>query len=829
MDCNVLPTVDCAAKLVECGYSKLTATEMTNVSIRRGIIPSKIVTTTQMCAMLRAISGTQKKRRCQEGCRKVLAALEEAAVSQLSAFAYAPSPPYGARNSAASAETPNADIEYLTLKLEPEPDEPVRARVCERLLDHLGASEPEPDEPAAHGDDVPDIEPDEPDAGGERASMPQEQGLGVPVSTETTDVLAQLTDADAAQIRKTTETSPRVSIYDVIERAFGLTQPRQAWHDLKISHPEVHGLTSIFKFPGQGQRETPVSDARGIVRIIMLLPCRAVAPVRAKAANVLVRYLGGDPDIVRQMFLGEEAERLVANPPPPEALPQESGLYGLAELTDADVSRIRKTNETPPRVSVYDVFQQLFRIGASDTSKTFARLLESFPELREADNPAWISWKFPGERQRETPVTDARGIVRIIMLLPCRAAAPVRAKAADVLVRYLGGDPSLVRARVCERLLDHLRASEPEPDEPDIEPDEPDAGGERASMPQEEGLGVPVSTETIDVLAQLTDADTAQIRKTSESPPRVSVFDVITSFLRAGNPWQMWGDFSRQFPEVLQLVEDFKFPGRGQRNTPVTDARGIVRIIMMLPCRAAAPLRAKAADVLVRYLGGDPSLVPEIAQNRIVQESIEQTHAARLFGETVESESRVPPPPQEFHEAPQLEGAAHLYALASQVHPRLFKTGSSKDPWERLQSEDRKHQGRLKLALVAVWWHEAHLEHLARRHLLEMPAEELAIQGTEYRMTSLKEIKDATDAARLRYRGLANPRPQGPDEETEARCKRRRLCLQVRREEFEMARMELALDEQRLALDEQTFDLEKRRSSWTYSAQMLAGSPTGNL
>ena len=68
----------------------------------------------------------------------------------------------------------------------------------------------------------------------------------------------------------------------------------------------------------------------------------------------------------------------------------------------------------------------------------------NFPELREAGNPLWVTWKYPGERQQETPVADARGIVRIIMLLPCRAAAPVRAKAADVLVRYLGGDPSLV-------------------------------------------------------------------------------------------------------------------------------------------------------------------------------------------------------------------------------------------------------------------------------------------------------------------------------------------------------------------------------------------------
>ena len=34
----------------------------------------------------------------------------------------------------------------------------------------------------------------------------------------------------------------------------------------------------------------------------------------------------------------------------------------------------------------------------------------------------------------------------------------------------------------------------------------------------------------------------------------------------------------------------------------------------------------------VRYLGGGPSLVPEIAQNRATQETLPQRHPARIFG-----------------------------------------------------------------------------------------------------------------------------------------------------------------------------------------------------
>ena len=35
--------------------------------------------------------------------------------------------------------------------------------------------------------------------------------------------------------------------------------------------------------------------------------------------------------------------------------------------TDANVSRIRKTDESPPKVSVYDVFQYLFGINPRNT------------------------------------------------------------------------------------------------------------------------------------------------------------------------------------------------------------------------------------------------------------------------------------------------------------------------------------------------------------------------------------------------------------------------------------------------------------------------------
>jgi hypothetical protein len=132
-----------------------------------------------------------------------------------------------------------------------------------------------------------------------------------------------------------------------------------------------------------------------------------------------------------------------------------------------------------------------------------------------------------------------------------------------------------------------------------------------------------------------------QIRKTAEDPPRISVLDVIRVITgqELRHCWMVFDRLQQQFPEVSTTCGNFKFAGQGQRDTPVTDARGIVEIVMLLPGRAAAAVRKQAASTLVRYLGGDPSLVEEIAAHRLAQESLPEDHPMRLFGETVENEA----------------------------------------------------------------------------------------------------------------------------------------------------------------------------------------------
>jgi hypothetical protein len=142
-------------------------------------------------------------------------------------------------------------------------------------------------------------------------------------------------------------------------------------------------------------------------------------------------------------------------------------------------------------------------------------------------------------------------------------------------------------------------------------------------------------------LSELTDDSVGSIRKTLEDPPRVSVYDVLQLVTGCGsnNCSIVYQRLSDSYPEVLTKCSNFKFTGRGQRDTPVIDAAGIIEIIMILPGKAAAKVRRSAADVMVRYLGGDPSLVSEIATNRLRQEDLEEDDPARLFGQSVESEN----------------------------------------------------------------------------------------------------------------------------------------------------------------------------------------------
>jgi hypothetical protein len=135
----------------------------------------------------------------------------------------------------------------------------------------------------------------------------------------------------------------------------------------------------------------------------------------------------------------------------------------------------------------------------------------------------------------------------------------------------------------------------------------------------------------------------ARIRKTDDVPPRISIIDLTEAVTGTLNPRRSWADLSKRFEdEHLHFAYTLvKFPGRGQNDTPVTDARGVVTIINSLGGPRAVKFRQKFADTLVRYLGGDETLIGEIRSIREAQQCLPEDHPLRVFGQTVEAERGV--------------------------------------------------------------------------------------------------------------------------------------------------------------------------------------------
>ena len=140
----------------------------------------------------------------------------------------------------------------------------------------------------------------------------------------------------------------------------------------------------------------------------------------------------------------------------------------------------------------------------------------------------------------------------------------------------------------------------------------------------------------------------AQIRKTDETPPKISVIDVISAVTGkdARHAAEQLRRLVAQYPDVDSHCVHVKFPDsrgrRGQKDTPASGVRGVVEIVMLLQGHAAAKVRRQAAELLVRYLGGDLALVDEVCKIRGFQEELAfqaPEDPRRVFGEVAEASS----------------------------------------------------------------------------------------------------------------------------------------------------------------------------------------------
>ena len=198
---------------------------------------------------------------------------------------------------------------------------------------------------------------------------------------------------------------------------------------------------------------------------------------------------------------------------------------------------------------------------------------------------------------------------------------------------------------------------------------------------------------------------------------RVSVFDVIQVVTDGQNPRDTYANICQADSGLVSKASTFKFPGAGQRLTPVIDMEGMLSIINLLPGANAARFRAGGARLLVRYMGGDESLVPQQSVALIAKQegqTIPDGHSTGAEGQPLHKaahpSSSSSPKPEFMYKlmSPRLEGVnLTLFAKKPVCYLLPFvydgksyiKFGFSTDILKRLKCHKREIPG-----LVGVWF-----------------------------------------------------------------------------------------------------------------------------
>jgi hypothetical protein len=134
--------------------------------------------------------------------------------------------------------------------------------------------------------------------------------------------------------------------------------------------------------------------------------------------------------------------------------------------------------------------------------------------------------------------------------------------------------------------------------------------------------------------------EVGRIRMTPEKMPSLVDVVVILTEQASKNAALTVQRLLQAHPDLTTKCSQIKFGGRGNQDTPVPkNLATLIEIIFLLPGRSAAKVRQSAAQIFVRYLGGDLSLIHEVERMNHVQTFLRENdpeHPLRAFGEYAE-------------------------------------------------------------------------------------------------------------------------------------------------------------------------------------------------
>jgi len=188
---------------------------------------------------------------------------------------------------------------------------------------------------------------------------------------------------------------------------------------------------------------------------------------------------------------------------------------------------------------------------------------------------------------------------------------------------------------------------------------------------------------------ELAEGSLRTIRKTPDGLP--SVIDVISTLtgLNARDAARALRVLLERYPHLEHQMLLFKFAGRGRHKSQVSQLATLLEVMMLLPGARAAKVRHQAARLMIRYLGGDLTLIQEVEKMQHIQAQLaneDPSHPLRACGVAVEAESNLLKPLC-IHEKPEGLDApakqADLYIMHVASAPPALKIGRSDDPLQR--------------------------------------------------------------------------------------------------------------------------------------------------
>ena len=267
----------------------------------------------------------------------------------------------------------------------------------------------------------------------------------------------------------------------------------------------------------------------------------------------------------------------------------------------------------------------------------------------------------------------------------------------------------------------------------------------------------------------------------------------------------LW-DRNPDLAPVREQVVYHQFEGRGGPSQ-VAPLAVVYEVLMLLPGNRAATARRSAAKLVVRYLGGDLSLVQEVEANHSFQERLKREDPAaleRLFGEAVEKMPKA-------YATTSLGFSDHrdLYLGSSSAHPDLVKVGVT----ERLGERAQEHARRLgDFNILHVFFGAGCLERKFKQ-LFASRQVKIDISGqtqTEYfRLSASEGIEGVHTSAKI-VEAEREAEVLKNERSLEQEHKRRRLEAETRAVEAECRHKERVLEAEWRRVDAETRLIEAR-------------------